>query len=97
MGTVAPLRITSYDLIMELSVPDEIAAQTGCSTREMLFDLAVGLFLDGRLALGRAAGLAGQTKIAFLDELGRRRVPMPYDEKDLAADVETLRGMCSPL
>jgi predicted HTH domain antitoxin len=57
----------------------------------MLFDLAVGLFLDGRLTSGRAASLAGLSKIAFLDELGRRRIPMPYDERDLAADVQTLR------
>ena len=47
---------------MELTVPDEIATQTGCSTGEMLFDLAVGLFLDGRLTAGRAASLAGLQK-----------------------------------
>jgi predicted HTH domain antitoxin len=81
---------------MELTVPDEIAAQTGCSTREMLFDLAVGLFLDGRLTAGGAAALAAQSKIAFLDELGRRRIPMPYDEKDLASDVQTLREIFPP-
>jgi predicted HTH domain antitoxin len=47
--------------------------------------------LDGRLTLGRAAGLAGLSKIAFLEELGRRRIPMPYDEQDLTADLLTLR------
>lgn len=76
---------------MELSVPDGIAAQTGCSSEEMLFNLAVGLFLDGRLTLGSAATLAHQSKIAFLDQLGQRRIPMPYGETDLAADLETLR------
>ena len=76
---------------MQLTVPDEIATQTGCSTREFLFDLAVGLFLDGRLTSGRAASLAGFSKTTFLEELGRRRIPMPYDEMDLAADLETLR------
>ena len=68
-----------------------LAAQTGCSTGELLFDLAVGLFIDGRLTSGRAASLAGLSKIAFLDELGRRRIPMPYDERDLEADLQTLR------
>jgi predicted HTH domain antitoxin len=43
------------------------------------------------LTLGRAAGLAGLSKIAFLEELGRRRIPMPYDEQDLTADLLTLR------
>jgi len=69
---------------VELIVPDEIAAQTGCSSDELLFNLAAGLLLDGRLTLGRAAALAGVSKSAFIDELGRRRIPMPYDEKDLA-------------
>jgi predicted HTH domain antitoxin len=78
---------------MELTVPDEIVAQTGCSTRELLFDLAVGLLLDGRLTLGRAATLAGLSKISFLEELGRRRIPVPYDEQDVAADVQTLREL----
>jgi predicted HTH domain antitoxin len=41
--------------------------------------------------LGRAAGLAGLSKIAFLEELGRRRIPLPYDEQDVQADVLTLR------
>lgn len=76
---------------MQLTVPDELVAQSGCSDRELLFDLAVGLFLDGRLTLGLAANLAGLPRIAFLDELGRRRIPMPYDEEQLAADVQTLR------
>lgn len=78
---------------MQLTVPDEFVAQSGCSTRELLFDLAVGMFLDGRLTLGLAASLAGLPRIAFLDELGRRRIPMPYDEEDLASDIQTLREM----
>jgi len=76
---------------MQLAVPDELELESGCSPRELLFGLAVGLVLDGRLTLGRAAALAGLSKIAFLEELGRRRIPMPYDEQDLQADVLTLR------
>jgi len=78
---------------MELVVPDELAVESGCSPRELLFGLAIGLMLDGRLTLGRAAGLAGLSKIAFLEELGRRRIPMPYDEQDLTADLLTLRDV----
>ena len=80
---------------MQLTVPDELVAQSGCSERELLFDLAVGLFLDGRLTLGMAAKLAGLPRIDFLDELGRRRIPMPYDEEQLAADVQLLREVFS--
>lgn len=76
---------------MELAVPDDLAVESGCTPRELLFGLAVGLVLEGRLTLGRAAGLAGLSKIAFLEELGRRRIPMPYDEQDLQADLISLR------
>ncbi len=71
-----------------------VSAVVGCgetTVASLLFGLAVGLLLDGRLTLGRAAGLAGFSKIAFLEELGRRRIPMPYDEQDLKADVLALR------
>jgi predicted HTH domain antitoxin len=76
---------------MELVVPDDLALESGCSPQELLLGMAVGLVLDGRLTLGRAATLAGLSKIAFLEELGRRRIPMPYDAQDLEADVQTLR------
>jgi predicted HTH domain antitoxin len=78
---------------MQLAVPDDLATESGCTPRELLFGLAVGLVLEGRLTLGRAAGLAGLSKIAFLEELGRRRIPMPYDKEDLQADLDTLREM----
>ena len=78
---------------MQLTVPDEFVSQTGCSGGELLFDLAVGLFLDGRLTLGGTARLTGLLQPAFLDELGRRRIPLPYDEADLAEDVLTVREL----
>ena len=78
---------------MQLSVPDELAAQTGCSPEELRFELALGLYLDGRLTAGSAARLAGLTRLAFLEELGRRRIPLPYDEADLAEDARALREL----
>lgn len=51
----------------------------------------MGGFLDGRLTLGQAANLAALPCIAFLDELGLLRIPMPYDQQDLASDLQTLR------
>ena len=78
---------------MRLVLPDDLATESACTPRELLFGLAVGLVLEGRLTLGRAAGLAGLSKIVFLEELGRRRIPMPYDEQDLQADRLSLREL----
>ena len=92
-NAVATGRRLAILLLMQLTVPDEFVAPTGCSSAELLFDLAVGLVLDGRLTLGQAAGLANLSHSAFLDELGRRRIPLPYDERELVADRQTLRDL----
>lgn len=78
---------------MQLNIPDEIADQAGCSGEEMLFDLGVGLLMDGRLTLGQAANLAGMSKSVFLDNMSRRRIPMPYDVDDVQADLRTLQRL----
>jgi predicted HTH domain antitoxin len=78
---------------MQLTIPDEIADQAGCSGEELLFDLGIGLLMDGRLTLGQAANLAGMSRSAFLDRMSQRRIPMPYDEEDVQADVRTLRRL----
>ncbi|WP_301664891.1 UPF0175 family protein [Methanoculleus frigidifontis] len=54
--------------------------------------LAVGLYREGRLSLGKAAEVAGARNtwemILLLDEKG---VPVDYSGEDAEADLETLR------
>ena len=56
-------------------------------------DLALGLFIDQRVTLGRGAEIAGMTQSDFLKELGCRRIPVHYDVEDLRADLRTLDSM----
>jgi len=56
----------------------------------MLFGLAIGLFMDGRLTLGQAGGALGLSKPEFMDLMGQRGIPMPYDVEDLESDLKTL-------
>jgi len=56
-------------------------------------DLAIGLFLDKRVTLGRGAEIAGISKPAFLDALGERRVPVNYDAADLEMDLQTIASL----
>lgn len=55
--------------------------------------LAVALYREGRLSLGKAAELAGVRNkwemILMLDEKG---VPLDYDAEDAEADLRTLRS-----
>ncbi|MEM6286213.1 MAG: UPF0175 family protein [Bacteroidota bacterium] len=53
--------------------------------------LAVGLFQEGEVSVGKAAEISGLSYRAFLDVLRERGVPaFPYDEEALAADTAFL-------
>lgn len=75
---------------MTLQIPDSLATQSGCGPQDMLFGLAIGLFMDGRLTLGQAGSALGLSKPQFMDLLGQRGIPMPYDVDDLESDLKTL-------
>ena len=63
-------------------------------TREQaLLDFAVGLYTDGRITLGRAAGIAMFSQADFQRELGRRGISIHYEVQDLREDVETLAAL----
>lgn len=52
-----------------LEVPDDVSAD------DARLALAIGLWIEGRISQGRAASLCGLTRAAFIDELGKRRLP----------------------
>jgi predicted HTH domain antitoxin len=56
---------------------------------EIRLHLALGLFLDARVTLGQGALVAGLSQSAFLHELGKRRIPVHYDEASALADAAT--------
>lgn len=72
----------SEDLLVALGqTPEEI-------DEYLRFWLAVKLFELGRLSLGKAAELAGMKKIHFMDELGRRKIPiMNLDDEQFAREL----------
>ncbi|MFM8471566.1 MAG: UPF0175 family protein [Limisphaerales bacterium] len=48
--------------------------------------LAIELFADGKLSLGKAAQSVGMPKILFMDELAKRQVPVINLAPDQIAD-----------
>jgi len=56
--------------------------------------LAIELFAEGRLALGKAARLADMSLAHFMAFLATRGVPaFEYTEEDLATDLRTIRRL----
>jgi predicted HTH domain antitoxin len=78
---------------MDLAIANDLIEDLHLTAEQVRLDLAVGLFSEERVTLGRAARIAGLSEPEFLRELGRRRIPVHYDVADFAADMATLRVM----
>ena len=59
-------------------------------------EVAVALYRDRKVSMGKAARIAGLPRQVFQRELGSRGVTIDYDVEDLRADLETLRGLDLP-
>jgi len=73
---------------MNVSLPQEIEQRF--TPDEIRLHLALGLFLDERVTLGQGSAIAALSQSEFLHELGKRKIPVHYDEADLLADIATV-------
>lgn len=75
---------------MQLTLPE--AVETKLSPQEVALHLAIGLFVSEEVTLGQAAEIAGLTQSVFLQELGRRRIPIHYGMEELAEDLKVVES-----
>ncbi|HEX4084971.1 MAG TPA: UPF0175 family protein [Chthoniobacteraceae bacterium] len=75
---------------MTVNIPDERIGNLKLDESDVMTDIAIGLYKREQVSLGRAAEIAGMPAPRFLDELGRRRIPINYAVEDLRADLATL-------
>lgn len=82
---------------LELRVPKTVVSALSMSGAEMASDfsrrIALSLFAEGILSLGKAAELAGMSYREFFDLARAKKVPLNYTAEDLEADIQTLRGV----
>ena len=76
---------------MQIAFPDELIQGLDLKPEDARLDLAIGLYADRRVTLGRAAKMAGINQPDFLRKLGELRIPMHYDLPDLEADLMIVR------
>jgi predicted HTH domain antitoxin len=78
-----------------LEIPDEVSAALRLPAPELKtrlqLELAVSLYAQHILGLGKAAELAGLSRWELNDLLSRRGVPMHYSEGDLTEDLAYAR------
>jgi predicted HTH domain antitoxin len=76
---------------MTVQIPDDIASALRLPEAEqqerVILELACGLYAAGLLAAGKAAQLAGKSRLAFGEELTRRNISRHYTAQDLATDL----------
>ncbi len=78
---------------MLIEIHDEALRGLDLTEDQARLDLALGLFVDRRITLGRGAEIAKLTQSDFLKEVGRRGIPVHYDVEDFRADLSTLESL----
>lgn len=76
-----------------LEIPQDILDSARLTANQLLLELAVHLYAQGRLSLGKAHELAGLSLWEFRQLLGLRRIAPHFEAEDLEQDLETLRHL----
>lgn len=76
-----------------LELPQDILDSARMTVPELKTEIAVFLYSQGRLSIGKAHELAGLSLWEFRQLLGSRHIPAHYDVDDLDEDVATLREL----
>jgi len=60
------------------------------SKAELVLEIAILLYSQGRLSMGKASKMANMNRILFQGELGKRKILTNYDESEFDSDLATL-------
>jgi predicted HTH domain antitoxin len=76
---------------LTLQVPPDVSEALCLPEQEarprLLLELALGLYAQNLLPLGKAARLAGVSQHTFSMQLGARQIPRHYGEEELSEDL----------
>ncbi len=70
-------------MAMQIAFPDERTNGPDLTPEHTRMDSAIGLYAERRVALGRAAEIAGRVQAVFLRKPGELRSPMHDDLTEL--------------
>ncbi|MDF5713040.1 MAG: UPF0175 family protein [Rhizonema sp. NSF051] len=78
---------------MSVVIPDDILTAAGISEAELKLEIAIMLFQQEKISIGKARRLAGMNLIEFQREIASRGICIHYDVEEFEADLKTLREM----
>ena len=76
-----------------LEIPQDLLDSARLTIEDLKVEIAVSLYANRRLSIGKARELAEMSLWQFRQVLAARRIPAHYDETDLDDDVATLREL----
>ena len=76
-----------------LEIPRDVLYTSRMSLDDLRKELAIHLFEEGKLSLGKAKELAGISLWEFQQLLGSRGISMHYDVEEYESDLETLKEL----
>lgn len=76
---------------MSLVIADDLLCSIGLSEKELLTEIAVMLFQQERVSLGKASKIANMNYVEFQELLAKRSISLHYDVEEFEEDVKTLR------
>ncbi|MEH2409671.1 UPF0175 family protein [Nostoc sp.] len=78
---------------MSVVIPDDILQSTKMTEDELKLEIAIMLYKQEKISIGKARAWTRLTVIEFQHELAKRGLCINYDVEDLQADVKTLQSM----
>ena len=78
---------------MSLVISDDLLRAAHLQADELSREIAVMLFQQDRISLGKARKLAGMSHLDFQALLASRNIPLHYAEAEFEEDVATLRRL----
>ncbi len=79
--------------VVTFEVPQDILDSARLTPDQLKIELAISLYSQGKLSIGKARELTDLSLWEFRQLLASRRIPVHYDLDDIKDDQNTLRGM----
>ena len=76
---------------MSLVISDEILKTSGFSEAEFMIEIAIMLFQQEKVSIGKASRIAGMNQIQFQQLLTDRGICIHYDVLEFQEDLQGLR------
>jgi predicted HTH domain antitoxin len=74
----------------QIDIPQDILDSARLSPEALKQELAISLYAQRRLSIGKARELAGMSLWQFRQLLASRELPAHYDETELLEDLDTV-------